>query len=355
MTETKQIDNHFHIRRLFWKLYINETCQGLQSFDPYDQTLKNIRPDFFWPFGDIMSPNPGEIIFWDFDVFFDYDFQSETAYPLFSVIGNGFSLSVDKDDSAYFETPGKYDVLDQHIVNIDQDGILQYRDDLSFKSIRSTSIDCENRFCLYTDEGFKRVETDGQISNIAENIDPYRVNGLREFSVGPNGLWYIVTTDGDTIQASRFDENGNFETLPIFFDRQFFNGAEIWDASIDVGCDGSLAIIVTALVSRTHGPFLQRVYRADEDGNNLRLVANFDSNRVGGMVDVALGSNNEIYALTSQGSTGDPDIIYRIDQNNNIIQFVVVQAGNDPKSIDTGPNGSLWFTTTQGIFRVYPK
>jgi hypothetical protein len=30
----------------------------------------------------------------------------------------------------------------------------------------------------------------------------------------------------------------------------------------------------------------------------MKRVAIFDSNRVGGMVDIALGSNNEIFVLT---------------------------------------------------------
>ena len=257
-------------------LYINEPIQGLQAYDPYEKTVTKIKPDNFNPFGDIISKNPDRIIFYDFEVFYEYDFQTKTGVPIFKIIGNGFSLSVDKNDTAYFETPGKYNVLEQHIVNIEQNGLLTYRDDLSFKGIFSTSIDYENRLCLLTDEGFKRIESNGQITNIAENLDFSKLFGLREFSVGPDGLWYIITTDGDDkIQVSRFDETGNFEELPISFNRLSFGGASVSDASIDIGFDGSIAVIVTAMVSITRGPFLQRVYRAGKDGEQLDLCCEF--------------------------------------------------------------------------------
>lgn len=340
----------------YGNLLINEISQGLQKYHVDSGILSKVKVDGFYPFGDILSPDYGKIIFYDFEVFYEFDLQTEIAIPLFSVIGNGFSFSVSHDEKAYFETPGKYNVLDQHIISLEKKGSLTHLVDLSYKSIRSKSIDNENRLCLFTNEGFIRVENDGKVTKIADKIDLDIFSELREFSISKDGFWYFITTDFDGyIGVYRFDENDNFEALPIFFDRDSFSGAQISDASIEVCSDGNLAIIVTAIVSKTHGPFYQRVYRANSDGSNLRLVANLDSNRTGGMVDIACGNNKEIFALTVQGSTGDPDIIYRIDANNTIYSFVVVEAGNDPKSIDTGPNGSLWFSTTQGIFRAYPR
>jgi hypothetical protein len=336
-------------------LYISETSQGLQKYNPSDGTLTKIPLNNISIFGDIISEYPDQIKCHTFQgLFYDYDLTTDTAHPSYISIGNSFLITVDNDDSVNIATPGMHDVLDQYIVNINQSGIINHRKDLSYNIIRSLSTDYEGRLCLSTDEGLKRVEMDRQITNIADNLEISHVSGILDFSVGPNGLWYIVTTDyHGNIQVSIFDETGTFVSTPISFSRESFGGLELLDASIDVGPDGSIAVIVLAAMSGIHGPFFETVYRADEDGNNLTLVAKLGSN-FGGPVDIALGNRNEIYTFCSLTSSDGLAFICKIDHNNDLSNFVSFQADN-PYSLDTGPNGSLWFSASQGVFRVYPK
>jgi hypothetical protein len=336
-------------------LYISETSQGLQKYNPSDGTLTRIPLNNIPIFGDIISAYPDQIKCHTFQgLFYDYDLIEETIKTSYISIGSNCLITVNDDDSVNITTPGMHDVFDQYVVNINQSGIIDHRKDLSYNIIRSVSTDYQGRLCLSTDEGLKRVEKDGQITNIADNLQISHVSGILDFSVGPNGLWYIATTDyHDNLQVSIFDETGTFEATPISFSRESFEGSELWDASIDVGPDGSIAVIISGTASGIHGPFFETVYRADEDGNNLTLVANLNSD-YGGPVDIALGNNNEIYTFCSIENMDNLVFICRIDHNNDLSKFVSIQADN-PFSLDTGQKGSLWFSASQGVFRVYPK
>ena len=95
------------------------------------------------------------------------------------------------------------------------------------------------------------------------------------------------------------------------------------------------------------------MYRADADGTNLTEVANFDSKRIAGMVDVTVAHDNSIYILALDPEpTGSGEVIYRISNDMEISTFLEIHSGRDPQSIDIDPNGNLWFGTTVGIFRV---
>ena len=119
---------------------------------------------------------------------------------------------------------------------------------------------------------------------------------------------------------------------------------------IDVGDDGQLALIVTVEGSKGQGPLYQRVYRADAEGTNLTKVAELDSKRIAGMVDISIGPENEVYVLTCQQNSRLTEIIYRISNKNEISEFLEISAGRDPKSLDVDLNGNVWFCTTVGVF-----
>ena len=181
---------------------------------------------------------------------------------------------------------------------------------------------------------------------------------VRNMAVGPDGLWYVITSNHqDSIQVYRVDEFGGVSFLPITFNRESFGCVfRVDDARIDVGDDGRLALIVTAIGSPGQGPSIQRVFRANADGTDLREVANLDSQRIAGMVDIAVGPDEDIFVLTVRGSAGEPyvDEIHRIDRNRQVSRVVHVCGGRDPESIDVDPSGSIWFATTVGIFRAVP-
>jgi streptogramin lyase len=84
----------------------------------------------------------------------------------------------------------------------------------------------------------------------------------------------------------------------------------------------------------------------------LTQIANLDSERIAGMVDIAVGTDNAVYVLTCQIGS---ETIYRIDQSNTVSEFLSIRTGRDPKSIDVDSNGNLWFCTTVGVFRVTPS
>ena len=116
-----------------------------------------------------------------------------------------------------------------------------------------------------------------------------------------------------------------------------------------MGNNGQLAFIVTARGSPGRGPFYQRVYRANADGTGLIQVASMDCNRTGGMVDIAVGPDDDLFVLALQD---DSEQIYHIDRNNTVSEFLIISTGRDPKSIDVDPEGNVWFCTTVGVFRI---
>ena len=169
-------------------------------------------------------------------------------------------------------------------------------------------------------------------------------------------MYCISTNFQESIRVWTVGKEGNVNFLPITFDRTSFgNTYRVSDSRIDVGRDGRLYFIVTALGSKGHGPYYQRVYRADADGTNSIEIANFDSGRIGGMVDICVDMDTNVFILVCLGKTGDGEAIYRISNDMEISKIVEIRAGRDPQSIDVDSDGNLWFCTTVGVFRVTPS
>ncbi len=181
-------------------------------------------------------------------------------------------------------------------------------------------------------------------------------------AVSPDGTLYSISSNfEDSIRVWTVDKEGNIVFLPITFNRASFGNAyQVSDSRIDVGSDGRLYFIVTALGSKLQGPYYQRVYRANADGTNLIEIANFDSGRIGGMVDISVDIDHNVYVLICLGKTEDGEVIYRdaiyrIDNDMEISKIVEIRGGRDPKSIDVDSDGNIWLPTTVGVFRATPS
>jgi len=216
-------------------------------------------------------------------------------------------------------------------------------------------VDSETRLCFYADGEFHRLENDGSLTSFSP-VFPSRhsIEGLTRFAVGPDGLWYCITVNTyESTRLWKMDDHGKVTMLPISFDLSFFNDAyRLTGAHIDVGDDGRLAFIVTAIGSKGLGPCYQRVYRAEADGTNLTLLGNFDSSRITGMFDIAVGPNNEVLAFTCQKDERFYETIYLIDNDGKVSKFMNMNAGRDPKGMDMDQNGNVWLCTTVGLFYI---
>lgn len=337
-------------------VYINENTRGLQRYEPVSGRLTSVRIDNFGPFSDILAPSAGELIFYETEAYYKANLTTGSVVPLFTIPGNSYAFAANASDSVFFSTPSHPPVLNSHIVNLRADGNISDLIEFTYPGIWSVDVDSSNRLCMATSEGFRRVEPDGSVTALSPTFPPNYPNRLREIGLGPDGYWNVITTDfNDSIEVYRFRDSGGVEILPIAFNRNSFGNAEaVTEASIDVGNDGRLALIATAVVSWGQGPFYQRVFRANPDGTGLREIANLDSRRTGGPVDIAVGPNDDVFVLVLQpgGVTGDGELIYRIRDNGEISEVVKLCSGNDPKSIDVDPAGNLWFSATNGVYRV---
>jgi hypothetical protein len=156
----------------------------------------------------------------------------------------------------------------------------------------------------------------------------------------------------------KIDAFGFLIPLPIRFDRSSFGGVfAVDDVRIDVEEDGSIVLIVTAKGSASSGPYYQRVFRADANGGGLTEIANLDSKRIAGMVDIASGPDSNVFVLTvvhDEVHFGW-DSVFRIDRDGNVSEVIRVQAGRDPKSMDVDDRGNIWLGTTLGVFRAMPR
>jgi hypothetical protein len=283
--------------------------------------------------------------------------STNTVIPLVVIVNNSSAFSANVNNMLFYATPGKPPILNSHIISLNIDGEKEDLFELSFDIIVAADVDKSNNLCLFTNEGFKRLESDKTITTIHpifEN-DNQPMGSSNDFAVGPDNNWYVISSDLDkSIEIYKFDDFGNAIYLPILFNKDTFGGAyRVHDASIDMGDDGRLAIIITAMGSLGNGPYYQRIYTANSDGSDLIEVANLDSNRIGGMVDIAISSNNDIFVLTVQDRA---DVIYKIAAQSNIItEFIWCEIGHDPESMDVDPNGNVWITTTKGIYVAEPR
>jgi len=335
-------------------VYVKDIPSGVRCLNPKTGELTPLQIYANTGVSDFLALSGDEFLFvaMGTDLIYSYNLMTNTPTPILVNTVNSFAFAVSKDDVVFLATPSLGSILKSHIIRLQGDGTKQDLTVLTFTDIQAADVDKENRLCLYTDQGFCRVEPDGSISSFTPKLlSGHRINGRTNFAVGPDGLWYCITTDGyDSIKVWSVDEAGEVTFLPITFNRTSFGASyKVGDARIDVGDDGRLALIVTAKGSKGQGPYYQRVYRADADGTNLVQIANLDSGRTGGMVDIAVGPENDVFVLTIQVGS---EVIYRIDQNNTVSEFIVMGTGRDPKSIDVDPAGNVWFCTTVGVFRA---
>ena len=302
-------------------VYINDVVKGLFRYNSEDDLLESISFIGFGPENDILLPANDKIIFHESATYYAYDMQSGSAKLLFMTVIGASAFAANKHNILYYGTPGKPDVFDSYIVSLSIKGHKLALPDLYLGQILSAYIDKINRLCFFTfQDGYKRVEFDGEITTINPTFDPDNQpsGGVRDFAVSADDDWFAITSDLDSIiEVYKFDDSGNAQLLPIVFNKATFNGAyRLHEASIDVGEDGRLAIIVTAMATADSGPYYQRVYRAESDGSGVSLIANFDSNRIGGMVDIAIGPDNDIFVLTVQERS---DVVYKISTQGNIV------------------------------------
>lgn len=335
-------------------IYINEISQGLQRFDPKTKRLGRLNTQY--QFADMLALAANELFVYDsVGVLYTLDLQTDAVKPLYTNAGNDFAFAAGANDTAFLATPPLHPVLKQHMIRLSGTGERADLYNLEYAAIFAADIDSEDRLNLLTSEGIARLEHNGSVRTIPLRIEGRDSPMLRSLAVG-RGLWYVTATDfSEKIEVFSVDENGEVRFLPINFTRASFGAYAVDDARIDVAPDGSLALIATAKGSASQGPYIQRVYRADADGSDLREIARLDSGRVAGMVDIAVGPDNSVFVLTMQGESNyGSDSIYKIDGKNKVTEAVDTCLGRDPESIDVDPAGNIWFGSTLGVFKVEP-
>ena len=270
-------------------------------------------------------------------------------------IGNDFAFAAGTNNTVFFATPSLDPALKQHVIKLSGIGERVDLHNLEYATIFAADVDNENRLTLLTDEGIVRLNHDGSIKTVPIRIEGRDFPAIRNLAAGW-GLWYVTATDfKEKIEVFSIDEVGRVKFLPINFTPETLGAYAVDDTRIDVASDGSLALIVTARGSASQGPYIQRVYRTDADGSNLKEIAHLDSGRVAGMVDIAVGPDNSVFVLSMQGeipNVGGSDSIYKIDKNNEVTEVVYIYPGRDPESIDIDSAGNIWFSSTLGIFKA---
>jgi len=337
-------------------VYINDMANGLHEYHPATNRL--LKLSNIPAFGDIVALSNQEIVFYNpRGSFYRYSFDTKEIEPFFLGYGNSNAFAVSENSTAYFASANIPEVHKSILMGAKINGDITPYEEISYGNIPSADFDFDQNLCIATDQGFHCYK-DGELDRSIRSSSDLERNNSMQIAIGPNGDWYLIVSNYlDSTQVYRMDETGTVTTLPIYFSLSSFSGAyKISGASIDVGDDGQLALIVSAIGSKNEGPYYQRIYRADSDGGNLTEIANLDSKRIGGMVDIAVAPDGEIFVLTVQGPGGGYyDPIYKIDNENNVHPFVEICGGHDPKSIDVDANGNLWFSTTTGIFQVVPQ
>jgi hypothetical protein len=339
------------------KLYIKDIASGVRQINPITGELIPIKIDISTGVSDLLALSADDFLFFNgTDIIFKYNLATHETTSIFINAVNSSAFATD-DDGVFLATPALKPLLKSHIIRIGSDGTKQGLAQLTFDFIQAVDVDDENRLNLYADGQFHRLEVDGSVNSVIPKFpSEQRIRGRTNFTVGPGNFGYCITRSDNTIQVWRVDKSGEVEFLPISFNKaSFVDAYRLGDVRIDIGNDGKLALIVTALGSKGQGPFFQRVYQAKADGTNLVEVANFDSKRIDGLVDIAVDHDNNIFVYVCQeGTTGSGEVIYRISNKMEISTLVKIGAGRDPKSIDVDSHGNVWFCTTIGVFRITP-
>jgi len=339
------------------KVYIKDIASGVRQINQVTGDLISVEININTGVSDLLALSEDEFLFfsWGTDIICKYNITTGEATPLFIHTVNSHAFAA--GDGVFLATPKLESTLKSEIVHIAVDGTKQSLKEFAFDDIQAADVDTKNRLNLYADGRFHRLEGDGSITSVIPNfLSGQRIYGMTTLAVGPDGSWYCITWHPDFIKAWCVNEAGKVTILPISFDKTSFENAyRLADSRIAVGNDGRLAIIVTALGSKSQGPFYQRVYQANSDGTDLIEVANFDSKRIGGMVDITIDHDNNIFIYVCQEeTTGGGEVIYCISSDKEISTLMKIMGGRDPKSIDVDPMGNIWFGTTVGVFRLKP-
>jgi uncharacterized protein (TIGR03437 family) len=333
------------------RLYIWDSYRRLQLFDPATGASSSVATGDIVPFGDILVPSDDEIVLYEQGAAF-YKFKPTTGAVsvMLTIDGNSRAFGFADDGFPYLGTIAKRQILNSRLARLGPGGALQYLDSLSFTSIYSVASDGRGGLGMIDGGGLKRVATNGSLSRFSTFVAP----GVYQLAISSDGDWYVITSGGRTpIRVYRVREGATDGEVVVSLDRAMWPGSSPnqGDTGLAITPKGELAIVVA--IPTLSGQCYQRVYRANPDGSALREVANLDSRRLGCMVDIAAAPNGDLYVLgCAAGSLGSPDSIFRIDESNVPVEAVRIGPGNDPRSIAVDGQGNLWFTATNGVYRV---
>jgi hypothetical protein len=340
------------------RIYVKDIFSGIRLFNPGTGEFSAVKLNVPSGVSDFLMLSPEELLFLPrgSDIIVSYNLKNGTGIPVAINAVNSEAVAASRDGSVYFATPSLPGVIKSHFIRVYSDGTKVELTQFTFDKISSADVDRENRLCFYADDKFYRLEKDGSLTS-SSPVFPIGncIDGTTKIAIGPDGSWYCITVNPfESTQLWKMDTNGKVTMLPVSFNLAFFDNAyQLTDSRIDVGDDGRLAFIVTAVGSKGQGPCYQRVYRAEADGRNLTLIGTFDSSRIGVMPDIAVGPKNEVIVFTHQKDVGRfYETIYLIDNDGNTSRFLEMKAGRDPKGMDMDINGNVWLGTTVGLFYI---
>ncbi|MDD5289017.1 MAG: PDZ domain-containing protein, partial [Dehalococcoidales bacterium] len=340
------------------KIYVKDMFSGIRFFDSDTARLSPVELNVITGTSDFLAPSSDELLLVPFgsDIIISYNLADGTGRSIATNAVNSEAIAASRDGAVYLATPSIPGVNKSYFIRVYPDGTKEELTKFTFDKISSADVDQENHLCFYADDKFHRLENDGSLTSFSP-VFPIgsHIDGTTKFAIGPDGSWYCITVNPfESTQLWRMDTNGKVAILPVSFDLAFFDDAyKLTDSRIDVGDDGRMAFIVTAVGSKGQGPSYQRVYRAEADGRNLTLIGTFDSSRIGVMPDIAVGPKNEVIVFTHQKDVGRfYETIYLIDNDGNTSRFLEMKAGRDPKGMDMDINGNVWLGTTVGLFYI---
>jgi len=337
------------------RVYINELAKGLQRYTPSTGSLEQV--DCQYGFADFVAQSNDRFTFFDASgAYYELSLRANSRTALARAdTGNSHAFAA-VAGGVFFATVG-VPPWGAHMVEAKLDGSYSELSQQTHEYIVSADVDSEGRLSYIADGTLYRIEPSGTVTMHSIHLP----SGTGEWYTAslacrPTGGWILATRTSEAASVVAISETGQTQKLPFTLDRTLFGRsfAKMDDARVDVGPDGRLTIIATGIVQEGQGPYLQRVYQADANGSHLTEIANLDSQRIAGMVDVAVGPDGSVYALVVTGSTGSPDSIFRIEPGQSPVEAIRIQAGRDPRSIDVGPDGVIWFGTTLGVFCAIP-
>jgi len=337
-------------------LYINELAKGFQAYSPATGALRSV--EYAYGFQDFVVHNVHDTVFYDsVGGYYRLDLETMEQTPIARADGLNAQAFAADDDGGLYTATGRLAPWGCHVVRLAPDGSIEEFPDAVYRQIASADVDSDGRLCYIADDALHRIEADGSITSWPLALPGASNLYFASLGAAPDGTWVVLTRTDEAVRVYRVDEGGRGRELTALrFTRDSFGTtvAVMDDARIDVGPDGRITMVVTARRTLQHGPYIQRVYQANASGSARTEIANLDCRRVAGMVDVAVDEEGIVYALCVTGDTGSGDWIFRIVPGEDPVEVVCIDGGRDPRSIDVGPDGTIWFGTTLGVFRAYP-